>query len=103
MTSITRFALAHRRLVPLAWIVLAVAGALAAPSATSRLTHSFATPGNPGYDTNEQIRHRFGIDGNEQPTLVVLHLPAAQSMHTAAGRAAAARAFAAANTAGHLD
>ncbi|HEY6889618.1 MAG TPA: MMPL family transporter, partial [Solirubrobacter sp.] len=33
----------------------------------------------------------------------VLHLPAAQNMRTAAGQAAAARAFAAANRAGHLD
>jgi RND superfamily putative drug exporter len=103
MTSITRLALKHRRLVALTWILVAVAGVLATPSATSRMTHSFATPGSPGYDTNEQIRHRFGIDGNEQPTLVVLHLPAAQSMRTAAGRAAAAHTFAAANRAGHLD
>ena len=28
------------------------------------MTHSFATPGSPGYDTNEQVRRRFGIDGN---------------------------------------
>jgi RND superfamily putative drug exporter len=103
MTSITRFALAHRRLVALAWIVLAVAGALATTSATGRMTHSFATPGSPGYDTNEQIRQRFGVDGNEQPTLAVLHLPASQSMHTAAGRAAAAQTFAAANKAGRVD
>jgi RND superfamily putative drug exporter len=103
MTSVTRFAVAHRRLVALAWIVLAILGALATPSATSRMTHSFATPGNPGFDTNEQIRHRFGVEGNEQPTLAVLHLPAALSMRTAAGRAAAHRAFAAANRAGHLD
>jgi RND superfamily putative drug exporter len=102
MGSITRFALAHRRLVALAWIVLAVVGAFATSSATGRLTHSFATPGNPGYDANEQIRHRFGIDGNEQPTLAVLRLPASQSMRTAEGRAAAARTFAAANRAGHV-
>jgi hypothetical protein len=39
--------------------------------ATSCVTHSFATPGSPGYDTNAQIRHRFGIDGKEQPTLAI--------------------------------
>jgi RND superfamily putative drug exporter len=102
MTSITRFVLSHRRLVALAWIVLAIVGAVATPSATSRLTHDFSTPGNPGYDTNHRILQRFGIDGNEQPTLAVLHLPAGQSMHTAAGRAAAASTFAAAHRAGHL-
>src|SRR3979411_1076964 len=102
MTSITRLALSHRRLVALAWIALTIAGGLTASSTTSRLTHSFATPGNPGYDTNLKLIKHFGIDGNEQPTIAVLHLPAGQDMHTAVGRAAAARTFASANKAGHL-
>src|SRR3954471_15038453 len=51
--------------------------------------------GQPGYDTNLRILKTFGVDGNEQPTIAVLHLPAGQSMHTAAGRASAARTFAA--------
>ena len=76
MKTITRFALAHRRLVALAWIVLTILGALTASATTGRLTHSFATPGNPGYDTNVRIMKSFGIDGNEQPTIAVLHLPA---------------------------
>jgi RND superfamily putative drug exporter len=102
MTTITRFALRHRRLVALAWVVLTVAGALTVSSATSRMTHSFATPGNPGYDANLRIIKRLGIDGHEQPTIAVLKLPAGQTMRTAAGRAAAARTFAAANRAGHV-
>ncbi len=102
MPTVTRFALAHRRLVVLTWIVLTVAGALTVSSTTGRLTHSFATPGSAGFDTNERIKARFGIAGAEQPTLAVLHLPAGASMRTAAGRAAAARTFAAAHHAGHL-
>src|SRR5919201_1833986 len=102
MDAITRFSLSHRRLVALVWIALAVVGALTATSTTSRLTHSFATPGNPGYDTNVKILKSLGVDGNEQPTIAVLHLPAGQSMHSSAARAAAARTFAAAHNAGHL-
>jgi RND superfamily putative drug exporter len=102
MKTITRFVLRHRRLVALAWVTLTVAGVLTVSSATSRMTHSFATPGNPGYDANLRIIKRLGIDGNEQPTIAVLTLPAGQTMHTGAGRAAAARTFAAANRAGHL-
>jgi len=71
---VTRFALAHRRLVVLGWVVLAVAGALTVSSTTSRLTHSFATPGSAGYDTNASMTKNFGIDGAEQPTIAVLHL-----------------------------
>jgi RND superfamily putative drug exporter len=102
MTTITRIALAHRRLVALAWVALAVVGGVTASSTTSRLTHTFATPGSPGYETNQRIIKSFGIDGNEQPTIAVLHLPAGQNMHTPAGQTAAARTFAAAHNAGHL-
>ena len=102
MTTITRLALRHRRLVALAWIILTVAGVLTVSSATSRLSHGFNTPGTAGYDANQHLWQRFGIDGNEQPTIAVAHLPAGQGMDTAAGRAAAARTFTAAARAGHL-
>jgi hypothetical protein len=49
---VTRWCLGHKRLVVLAWLVLTLAGALAAGQATGRLTHSFATPGTAGYDAN---------------------------------------------------
>src|SRR5712675_2309730 len=102
MTTITRLALRHRRLVALAWLALTVAGALTVSSATSRMTHTFATPGTAGYDANQRIEQRLGVDGNEQPTIAVLKLPAGQTMRTAVGRASAARTFAAANRAGHV-
>jgi RND superfamily putative drug exporter len=102
MTSITHLALRHRRLVALAWIALTVVGALTVSSATGGLSHNFNTPGTAGYDANAHIIRSLGIDGNEQPTIAVLHLPAGEGMGTAAGQAAAARMFAAANTAGHV-
>jgi RND superfamily putative drug exporter len=102
MNAITRIALGHRRLVALAWIVLTVIGALTVGSTTGRLTHGFNTPGTPGYDANANILKTFGIDGNEQPSIAVLTLPAGQNMRTAAGQAAAATTFAAASKAGHL-
>src|SRR6266576_455071 len=102
MTAITKNALRHRKLVVLVWIVLAAAGVATLSSTTSKMTHSFATPGTPGYTANHRMMQRFGIDGNEQPTIAVLHLPAGQSMHTAAGQAAAARTFAAVPRAGHV-
>jgi RND superfamily putative drug exporter len=86
MTNITRLALSHRKLVVLVWILLAMAGVLTLSSTTNRLTHTFANPGNPGYDANLRIQHRLGVDGGEQPTIAVLHLPPGQTMHTAAGQ-----------------
>ena len=102
MTAITRYCLRHRGLVVLAWLILALAGAATASTTTGRLTHNFATPGTAAYTANQQIMRTFGVDGNEQPTIGVLTLPAGRSMHTAAGRAIAQRVFAAANRAGHL-
>ena len=99
MTSITHLALRHRRLVVLAWIALTVVGVLTVSSATGGLSHGFNTPGTRGYDANAHIIKSLGIDGNEQPTIAVLHLPAGEGMGTAAGQAAAARTFAAAHTA----
>ena len=102
MTKITQLALRHRRLVALAWIAITVAGVLATPAANSHMSHGLDTPGTKGYNANHQMLQRFGIDGNEQPTLAVLTLPAGQTMFTPAGQAAAARTFAGANQAGHL-
>jgi hypothetical protein len=31
------------------------------------MTHTFATPGTPGYNANHRMMQRFGIDGDEQP------------------------------------
>jgi RND superfamily putative drug exporter len=102
MKSITQFSLRHRRLVALIWIALTVVGVLTVSSATGALTHNQAAPGTPGYDANEHLKERFGLDGHEQPTIAVLHLPAGKGMDTAQGRAIAAHTFAAANKAGHL-
>jgi RND superfamily putative drug exporter len=87
--------------VLLAWLILAAARAATAASTAGRLQHSFATPGTAGYDAN-QLNERFGIDGNEQPTLGVLTLPTGISMHAQRGQAIAARVFASASQAGHL-
>jgi RND superfamily putative drug exporter len=102
VTSITHLALRHRRVVALVWITLTVVGVITVSSATGGLSHNFNTPGTAGYDANVHIIKSLGIDGNEQPTIAVLHLPAGEGMDTAAGQAAAARTFAAANRAGHV-
>lgn len=102
MTTITRYCLHHRRLVVLAWLLMAVLGAALATTTINRLTHNLATPGTAGFDANARMLRDFGIDGNEQPTIAVLTLPANQDMHTAAGQAVARHVFDAANRAGHL-
>ena len=90
------FSLRHRWLVLAAWAVVAVAGAMTVNTTINRLTYTYATPGQPGYEANLHITQRFGIDGTFEPTIAVLRLPGGMDMRSAAGQAAAARTFAAA-------
>ena len=78
----TSLALRHRWIVLGAWLVLAVLGALTVNTTISRLTYTYSTPGQPGYDANVHVMQQFGIDGTFEPTLAVLHLPADLNMHT---------------------
>ena len=100
MTRMLSSVLRHRRLVALAWIALTVAGVLTVSTATSRLTYSYTTPGQVGYESNLHLTQRFGIDGTFEPTLAVLRLPPGETMRTAAGQAAAGHVFAAASRPG---
>src|SRR6476646_4387847 len=100
MSAITRWALNHKLVVVAVWLCLTAAGGFASLSVGGKLTKGLPIPGQPAYEANLQMLRAFGIDGHQQPTIAVLHLPAALSMRTAAGKTAAARTFAAASQAG---
>jgi RND superfamily putative drug exporter len=92
--------LRHRWIVVLCWALLTIAGGLTVNQATLRMTYSYTTPGQAGYEANLHLTQRFGIDGTQEPTLAVLHLPNGQTMRSAVARAEAARTFAAASRPG---
>src|SRR6188474_229524 len=71
MTALTSWVLRHRRWVALAWLLVAVAGAWAAPRAVDRLSYDFALPGQPAYEANVEIAERFGGGGVDDPLLLV--------------------------------
>src|SRR6476619_1224330 len=100
MSAITRWALKHELIVIVVWLGLTAAGAFAATTVGSRLTKGLPLPGQPAYEANLTMLRTFGIDGHQQPTIAVLHLPVGLSMQTSGGRAAAARTLAAAAHAG---
>ena len=91
MKKLTTVVLRHRALVTLAWIVLTVVGALLVGKANSGLSHTQATPGLAGYEANQAMIRRLGLDGGEAPVIAVLRLPAGQTMASASGQAAAAQ------------
>jgi RND superfamily putative drug exporter len=99
-TAIAAASLRHKPLVIVAWLILALAGACTVGMAIQNMTYSYATPGQPGYQANQDLMARFGIDPTIEPTIGVLRLPPGESMRTALGQRIAAETFAAAPKAG---
>jgi putative drug exporter of the RND superfamily len=92
MSSLTRWVLAHKRIVAVAWIVLTVAGIAAAGPASNALTQKFSVPGKEGWETNVAIaRHYGGTGGSSTPLLPVVTLPRGSTVDSPGARAALAR------------
>ena len=65
MSSLTRWVLAHKRTVVLAWIFLTIAGVAASGPATDALDPEFSVPNKEGWETNVDIaKHYHGTGGS---------------------------------------
>ena len=81
MTALTRWVLAHKKIVVIAWIALAVAGMMAAGPATDALESEFSVPGREGWETNVAIAERYqGTGGDAAPLVPVVTLPEGRSV-----------------------
>lgn len=88
MEALARLVLRHRLIVVLAWLVLLVAGGIAAGPATNRLTVDFSLPGQPGYEADQQLVSTFG--SSTADTLVpVVTVPAGSTVSQRSGDIAA--------------
>jgi RND superfamily putative drug exporter len=88
VTSLTRWVLAHKRIVVVFWLVLTLVGMASASSATKALKQKFSVPGKEGWVTNRQIAKDFhGTGGNGAPLLAVVTLPAGQSVDSTSAQA----------------
>ena len=64
MSSLTRWVLAHKRIVVLTWVVLTIGGIAAAGPATDALDPEFSVPNKEGWETNVAIaQHYRGTGG----------------------------------------
>src|SRR5919199_5408172 len=76
MSALTRWVLAHKRIVVLLWLVVAVAGAAAAGPASRALEPEFSVPDREGWETNVAIAERYhGTGGDSAPLLPVVTVP----------------------------
>jgi RND superfamily putative drug exporter len=88
MAPLTRWVLAHKRIIVLFWVLLTLVGIASAGSATKALKQKFSVPGKEGFLTNQQIARDFhGTGGNSAPLLPVVTLPAGQSLGSPTVRA----------------
>jgi RND superfamily putative drug exporter len=70
MSSLTRWVLAHKRLVVSVWVIATIAGIMAAGPASDALDQKFSTPNKEGWETNVAIAKHYGGTGNETAPLV---------------------------------
>ncbi len=89
MSTLTRWVLAHKRLVAVLWLALTVAGMAAAGPASNALEPEFSVPDKEGWETNVAIaqRYRGTGGGNATPLLPVVTLPQGESIEAPAVQA----------------
>jgi putative drug exporter of the RND superfamily len=81
MSSLTRWVLGHKRTVVIAWILLTIAGIMAAGPAADALKQEFSVPGKEGWETNQTIERSYrGTGGNSAPLVPVVTLPAGKTV-----------------------
>jgi RND superfamily putative drug exporter len=81
VSSLTRWVLAHKKTVVISWILLTVAGIMAAGPASKALDQKFSVPNKEGWETNETIAAKYnGTGGDTSPLLPVVTIPNGQSV-----------------------
>jgi RND superfamily putative drug exporter len=92
VSTLTRWVLAHKRIVVIFWLAVTIAGAAAAGPASRALDPEFSVPGREGWTTNVAIAQRYrGTGGTGQPLLPVVTLPQGTTVTSPGVRADLAR------------
>jgi RND superfamily putative drug exporter len=80
MSSITRWVLAHKRLVVFFWVALTLVGGASAGQVTDALKQRFSVPGKEGWEANVAIERAYGNGANSAPMIPVVTLPAGRTV-----------------------
>src|SRR5437763_16391370 len=80
VVSVTRWVLAHRRLVIVGWVLVTIIGIALSGAATKAMDQKFSVPGKEGWDTNVAIAKAYGgTGGNASPLVPIVTLPAGRT------------------------
>jgi putative drug exporter of the RND superfamily len=83
MPALTRWVLAHKRIVVAFWVVLTIAGGAAAGPASDALKNEFSVPNKEGWETNVAIADQYGgTGGDTSPLLPVVTLPSGTTVQS---------------------
>jgi putative drug exporter of the RND superfamily len=81
MSTLTRWVLAHKKIVVATWVLLTLAGMAASGPASDALKNEFSVPDKEGWETNVLIeQHYGGTGGDSAPLLPVVQLPDGRSV-----------------------
>ncbi len=83
ITRLTRWVLAHKRIVTVAWVLITVVGIATVSSSVKSFSNQFSVPGREGYTTNQQILRAYHNGGNYAPLVAVVTLPVGSSVSSA--------------------
>jgi len=87
VSGLTRWVLAHRRVVVVGWVCVAAAGGALASTTTSRLGKTFDLPGRPSFETGVRLAALYrGEAGGQDPTVPVITAPAGRTLAGPSGR-----------------
>ncbi|MDP9357995.1 MAG: MMPL family transporter, partial [Chloroflexota bacterium] len=75
VASLSRFVLAHKRLVVAGWILVTVVAIASVSSAVGALSQDFSVPGREGAETSQAILQTYGNGGQNPPLVPVVTLP----------------------------
>jgi RND superfamily putative drug exporter len=75
ISALTRWVLAHRRLVVGLWLAITIAAFAAIVPAGKALSQQFPLPGREGFETNQRIVKIYGSGGDSAPLVPVVQLP----------------------------
>ncbi len=87
MTALTRWVLAHRRLVVAFWAVLTVVGLATSGAATKSFDQRFSVPHREGWDAAHRIVQTYRTGGENVPLLPVVTLPRGRTVDSSGVRA----------------
>jgi putative drug exporter of the RND superfamily len=83
---LTRFVLAHKRLVAVFWLAAALNGFISSGRASDALETSFSMPESEAFATNQEIEQLFGSGGTTPTMVAVVRLPEGTTVTSAAVR-----------------